>query len=152
MMMRVNQEAARKLDRGRMAIRELAKGGEINAADVATLRCEFFRDGFITREEADALFALERAAPVKCLEWTQFFVETITHYVVWQERPTGVVNEAQGEWLLASADAVASVNGLAALVNVLAESHRAPLWFLAAVRARAGLGWTGVEESRALAA
>ena len=30
-----------------------------------------------------------------------------------------------------------SVNALAVLVNVLAEAHRVPQWFLAAVRARA---------------
>ena len=50
---------------------------------------------------------------------------------------TGIVNEKQAEWLIERADSCASVNALAALVNVLGEAHRAPRWFLDAVRARA---------------
>ena len=147
-----SKEFARHLDRGRAAVLEAAGRGEINAADVAALRREIFEDGFITRDEADALFALDRAAPVKCPEWTAFFVEAVTDHVVWQSRPSGVVNEAQGEWLVARADACANVCALAALVNVLAEAHSAPLWFLAAVRARAARGWAGVEEAKSAAA
>ena len=40
-----------------------------------------------------------------------------------------------------------SVDALAVLVNVLAEAHRVPRWFLAAVRARATRGWPGVDEA-----
>jgi hypothetical protein len=103
-------------------------------------------DGEVSREAADELFAVERSSE-KCLEWSEFFVEMITEYVVWQSRPTGVVNEAQAEWLIAWADDCMSIDALAALVNVLAEAHRAPQWFLAAVRARAGGGWPGVNEA-----
>ena len=75
-------------------------------------------------------------------EWTELFVELITDHVVWQARPTGVVSDEQAEWLLAKADECRSLEALAALVNVLAEAHRAPQWFVAAVRARAA-GWPG---------
>jgi hypothetical protein len=34
---------------------------------------------------------------------------------------------------------------------VLAEAHRVPQWFLAAVRARAARDWAGVAEARAAA-
>lgn len=143
---------AARLDRGRAVIAATARAGRITGDDVERMRREIFADGFISREEADALFALDRATADKCAEWTGFLVEAITDHVVWQSRPTGVVNEAQGEWLIARADACANLNGLAVLINVLSEAHRAPLWFLAAVRARAGRGWSGVEEARALAA
>jgi len=144
-----SRELARTLDRGRAAVMEAAAKGEIAPEDVARLRRDIFGDGFITREEADALFALERATNAKCPAWTSFLVEAITDHIVWQSRPTGVVNEAQGEWLVARADEAASLNGLAVLVNVIAEAHRVPLWFLAAVRSRAARGWTGVAEARA---
>ena len=104
-----------------------------------------FADGEVSREAADELFAVERAGLANAPEWTEFFVEMIVEHVVWQARPTGVVSEAQAEWLIERADECASVNALAALVNVLAEAHRAPAWFLAAVRARAARGWPGVE-------
>jgi hypothetical protein len=91
------------------------------------------------------LCAVERAGLANAPEWTEFFVEMIAEHVVWQARPTGIVDEAQAEWLIARADECASVNALAALVAVLAEAHRAPAWFLAAVRARAARGWSGVD-------
>ena len=145
------REMAKAMDRGRMAIMDVARSGEITGADVARLRREIFIEGFVSRDEADALFALERSAAKKCPEWTALFVEAITDHVVWQTRPTGVVNEAQGEWLIARAVEAGSLNGLAALVNVMAEAHRVPMWFLAAVRARAARGWPGVAEAKARA-
>jgi hypothetical protein len=60
-----------------------------------------------------------------------------------------VVDEDQAEWLLARADSCASVNALAALVNVLGETHRAPRWFLDAVRSRARQNWAGVDAALA---
>jgi hypothetical protein len=144
-----SREMAKVMDRGRAAIMEASRRGEITADDVARLRREIFVEGFVSRDEADALFALERATTRKCAEWTPFFVEAITDHVVWQTRPTGVVNEAQGEWLIARADEVSSLNGLAVLVNVMAEAHRVPMWFLAAVRARAARNWPGVAQARA---
>jgi hypothetical protein len=69
----------------------------------------------------------------------------ITEHVVWQSRPTGVVDDKQAEWLIARADSCTSVNALAALVNVLGEAHRAPRWFLDAVRVRATSNWAGVD-------
>jgi hypothetical protein len=144
-----SREMAKAMDKGRAAIMAASRRGEITVDDVAILRREIFIDGFVSRDEADALFALERSTVRKCADWTAFFVEAITDHVVWQTRPTGVVNEAQGEWLIARADEVASLNGLAVLVNVMAEAHRVPLWFLAAVRSRAARGWTGVAEAKA---
>jgi hypothetical protein len=68
-------------------------------------------------------------------------------HIVWQSRPTGVVNEAQAEWLIARADKCMSIAALAALVNVVAEAHRVPPRFPAAVQARAGKDWPGVDEA-----
>ena len=141
-------EYARNMDRGRATVLEAAQRSQITADDVAQFRRDIFADGFISRDEADALFTLDRLAHAQCPEWTAFFVEAITDHVVWQSRPTGVVNESQGEWLIARADASANLNGLAILVNVLAEANRAPMWFLAAVRARAARNWPGVAETR----
>jgi hypothetical protein len=44
-------------------------------------------------------------------------------------------------------DRAASLNGLAVLVNVLAEAHKVPLWLVSAARARAARGWPGVAEA-----
>ena len=61
-----------------------------------------------------------------------------------------MLGDAQTDFdsLLRAADAAMSLNALALLVNVLAEAHRVPLWFLAAVKSRASQGWAGVEDAR----
>jgi hypothetical protein len=140
------------IDRSRTIISAMILGRRVTAQDVAWLRREVFSDGEVTREAADELFTVARARMMNAPEWTEFFVEMITDHVVWQARPTGVVSDAQAEWLVKRADECKTVEALAALVNVLAEAHRAPEWFVAAVRARASGGWPGVEEALRTAA
>ncbi len=138
------QELTMDRDRGRAAIVAAAQSGAVSAQDVARLRLVLLSGAGVSRDEADALFALEASGARKCAEWTALFVEAITCHAVWEMRPTGVINESQGEWLIARADAAGTLNALALLVNVLAEAHRVPQWFLAAVRARGAAGWQGV--------
>jgi hypothetical protein len=140
------------IDRSRTIISAMILGRRVTAQDVAWLRREVFSDGEVTREAADELFTVARARMMNAPEWTEFFVEMITDHVVWQARPTGVVSDDQAEWLVKRADECKTVEALAALVNVLAEAHRAPEWFVAAVKARAGGGWPGVEEALRVAA
>ena len=92
--------------------------------------------GGFNRQEADALVAIEASPAAKCDDWAAFFIDAVTDHMVWQSRPSGVVNEAKGEWLIAMADRCASNAALGALANVAAEAHRLPLWFVAAARAR----------------
>ncbi len=139
------------VDRSRTIITAMIHGRKVSAMDVAWLRREVFAEGWVSREAADELFAVERAGLANAPEWTEFFVEMIAEHVVWQARPTGIVDEAQAEWLIARADECASVNALAALVGVLAEAHRVPAWLVAAVRARAARGWPGVAAALAAA-
>jgi hypothetical protein len=140
------------VDRSRSIISAMIVGRKVTSLDVAWLRREVFAEGFVTREAAEELFAVERAEIAKAPEWTDLFVEMITEHALWQTRPTGVLNEPQAEWLLEQCDSCMTVNALAALVNVLGEAHRAPGWFLAAVRARAEREWVGLENAtRALA-
>jgi hypothetical protein len=140
------------IDRSRTIISAMILGRRVTAQDVAWLRREVFGDGEVTREAADELFAVARARMNNASEWTEFFVEMITDHVVWQARPTGVVSDAEAEWLIRRADECKTVEALAALVNVLAEADRAPEWFVAGVRARADGGWPGVDEALRAAA
>ena len=143
----MTKHMAFEVDRSRTIISALIHGGAVNGMDVAWLRREVFADGQVSREQADELFAVARSGAAKSPEWTAFFVEMITDHLLWQSRPTGIVNEAQGEWLIGRVDEAMTVEALAALVNVLAEAHRAPQWLIAAARARAASGWPGVEEA-----
>jgi len=125
------------IDRSRTIISAMILSRRVTAQDVAWLRREVFAEGEVTREAADELFAVARAGMKNAPEWTELFVELITDHVVWQTRPTGVVSEDDARWLIERTDECRSAEGLAALVNTLAEAQRAPEWFIAAVRARA---------------
>ncbi len=132
------------VEKSRTIISAMILGRKVTAQDVAWLRREVFAAGEVTRDTADELFAVARARMDNAPEWIELFVELMTDYVVWQSRPTGVVADEAAQWLIARADECKSLEALAALVNVLAEAHRAPPWFVAAVRARAAQ-WPGVE-------
>jgi hypothetical protein len=140
------------IDRSRTIISAMILGRRVTAQDVAWLRREVFMSGEVTRESADELFAVARARMNNAPEWTEFFVEMITTHVLRQARAMGIVGDAEAEWLIGRADDCKSVEALAALVNVLAHSDRAPEWFVAAVKERAKGGWPGVDDALRAAA
>lgn len=109
----------------------------LSAAEVRQLRRALFEEAGLSRDEAAALFELDRAQGACAPEWIAFFVGCVTDLIVWQSRPTGVVNGEQAEWLLAHADAGKTLSAFALLANVVAEAHCAPAWFIDAVRGRA---------------
>jgi hypothetical protein len=134
------------VDRSPTIISALIHGGAVSGLDVTWLRREVFADGQVSREQADELFAVARSRAAKSADWTPFFVEMITDHVLWQSRPTGIVSGEDAEWLVGKVDEAGSLEALAALVNVLAEAHRAPKWLIAAARDRA-VKWPGVGEA-----
>lgn len=140
-----------EMDAGRAAILGLAKLRLVDGAAIRHLRSLGVGEGCLTRDEADALFTIEQRDMAKVPEWDSFFIEAICDSVVWDLRPTGVVNEAQGEWLIAMADRANTPNAFAVLVNVLFVAHRVPMWFTAAVKARAARGWPGAQAARSMA-
>lgn len=79
---------------------ELAKKGSITAEDVLALRRGLFKDGVVDQREAEAVFRLDHACATKAPEWTQFYVDALTDYFVWQSEPSGYVSEAQALLLI----------------------------------------------------
>ena len=138
------------VDAGRRAVVALAGRSHIGADELRQLRQGGVGTASLSRDEADALCMVERCATPKSVEWDDFFIEAITGHCVWDLRPTGIVNETQGEWLIAMADVARTPNAFAVLVNVLTVAQRVPMWFNAAVKARAARGWPGAEAARAL--
>jgi hypothetical protein len=137
------QTSTSHLKEGKALIDAVKATNSIGGAELSQLRDYFTAVAPMTRTEAEALFELDRVIAEKHDDWTSFFVETVTDYIVWQSRPTGLVNGAQAEWLLAQADAGRTLNAFAILVNVLAEADRVPAWLPAAVHGRAA-AWPAV--------
>jgi len=78
----------------------LTKSARIGAEDVLGLRRLVWADAAVSREEADALMALNTACPVQAPEWIDYFVEVMTDYLVRQQQPEGYVDNAKTEWLM----------------------------------------------------
>ena len=141
---------AGSLDQGRPALLRMVQKGCVTEADVAHLRRDIFADRAPTRTEIEDLFALDAIARPQDENWTEFFVEIVTDHVVWDMRPTGVVDEQHARWLIAKVDASQTAPSFAVLINVLDQAHRVPRWFAAAVRARAAAGWPSLATSFAM--
>ena len=150
-MQRTRREDQMIMDAGRLAIVDSARvaksRGELKSDQIALLNRRLMNGRAIAREEADALFDLDGGGFKKCAEWTECLVNIVTEHVVWQCRPTGILNAEQAEWLLARFDKIPSISALATLVNILAEADRVPLWFLPAVRGRVARSWPNISPS-----
>ena len=140
-MNKITKHRSGKLEQGRPMLLKLLERGTVSEADVAVLRREVFAQHAPSRIEIEDLFAIDAVAQPKGEAWAEFFVEAVTDFVVWGERPTGLVEEADAHWLLAKADAAKTTSSFAVLVNILDQAHRVPRWFPGAVRSRATAGW-----------
>jgi hypothetical protein len=74
----------------------------VDDSDVLYLRREVYGDGIVSRQEADGLFALDRAIKDTPESWLHFFVEAVSDYLVEREEPRGYISEANAEWLVSS--------------------------------------------------
>ena len=85
------------------ALRDLAShiaaAGTITPQDIRALRQTMFDDGIVTREEADALFAIERARTAHNDAWSMLFVEALTDYALHQELPRDYLSDDTAAWI-----------------------------------------------------
>lgn len=100
---------------------ELIAKGSIGADDVLRLRQELWKDGIVSREEAEAVFRLDHACGERAPEWTRFYVDALTDYFVWQAKPRRHVSEESARFLIENVLGDGRINGtteLELLVNV----------------------------------
>ena len=112
-----------------VSIAEIKARGSIKDADVLKVRRNYYDDGVITAEEADAIFALNDACPVQDPAWADCFIETITDYLVEQAQPQGYLTAENAQWLIdriATDGRVETKTELELLVNVLDKARWAP--------------------------
>lgn len=85
---------------GTLPVDEILARGIIKDSDVLRLRRVFYEDGIVSAPEAEALFALNDRCGLKADGWADFFVEAITDYLIFQERPQGYVTADNARWLI----------------------------------------------------
>lgn len=86
----------------REVLRNVVKNAEINAEQVKELEQFVRKDWVIDEEEAWLLFRVNKALGsdhLECPEWTEFFVSTISRFVVMDMNSPGEIDEAEGDWL-----------------------------------------------------
>jgi hypothetical protein len=71
--------------------------------ELATGATEFDPRAFTilsSREEAEYLVMLDHMEGQRDAEWTAFFVEAMVDFLVWRNRPSGVLAERELDWLI----------------------------------------------------
>ena len=108
---------------------DIRQRSSIAAEDVLALRRLVWGDQSVSREEADALMALNTACRLQATEWVDYFVEVMVDYLVHQETPEGYVDDAKSAWLMGWIDkdgAVNSLTELELLVKVMETAESVP--------------------------
>lgn len=106
-----------------------AADGQITAEGLLALRREGWGDGIITREEAEALFAVNNALRERTPEWCDFFVEAIGEFVLNGTPPRLQCSLEEAEWLIAQIDhdgVVESVVELETMVRIIERAENVP--------------------------
>ena len=116
-----------------MQFRDLAEqalaDGAISADDILSLRHDGWSDGNIDADEADAIFVLNDHLAEPTAEWSDFFVEALSTFLVHSLEPKGYVSDDQAAWLIERIDrdsGVESLTELELLVKVLEKAINVP--------------------------
>lgn len=107
-----------------------AADGDITSQEVLALRREGWGDGIITREEAEALFALNNALKSRDEGWCDFFVEAIGEHVLNGTPPRLQCNDAEAQWLIDQVDhdgVVESYVELEAITRIIERAENVPV-------------------------
>ncbi|HSG34635.1 MAG TPA: hypothetical protein VLA37_08865 [Sphingomonadaceae bacterium] len=110
-------------------VAEVAADGTIADEELSALRQLGWGDGSIYREEAEALFLLNRDLKEKSPEWVDFFVEALGEFVINGTDPRGYVDEEDAAWLVDELDhdgKLESMAELELLVRVIERAENVP--------------------------
>lgn len=113
-----------------LPIQEVLGRGSIKDSDVQRFRRVFYEDGIVAADECDLLFKLNSSCDIQDPSWPPFFVEAVTDYIVFQERPQGYLTADNAHWLIdriAKPGKTLSKTEFELIVNVLDKARWAPV-------------------------
>lgn len=108
---------------------KVSASGTIEEADILALRRAGWRDATITQDEAQTIFAINRALVEPPPAWCAFFTEAIAHYLVETIEPRGYLDEANARWLVDAIEldqALCPETELAVVVRVFETAQSTP--------------------------
>ena len=77
---------------------------ELTDTQLKTLRQTVWGDNFLSMDEADLIFKVNEAAVKKPVQWNDFFVSSMTTFLVRQNMPTGYIDASNAAWLMERID------------------------------------------------
>lgn len=78
---------------------QIAHLGELSAAQARRVVDDVFRDGIVSREEAELLFRLNGRLEETEPDWSARFIEAIKDFLLASEPPAGFITQDEASWL-----------------------------------------------------
>jgi hypothetical protein len=113
-----------------LPVQEILSRGSIKDSDVARFRRILYEDGIVAADECDLLFKLNSSCDIQEPDWPPFFIEAVTDFIVFQERPQGYLTADNAHWLLervAKPGKMLSKTEFELIVNVIDKARWAPV-------------------------
>ncbi len=100
--------------------------GRVSFGDVRRLQRNILPDGVASREEVELLLSLDRAVARADRSFAEWLVPAVVDFVVWGERPTGLVEADAAAWLTAALGAGGAPTKAARLIarEIAREAER----------------------------
>lgn len=108
---------------------KVASLGEMSEDDALRIVQEVYRDGIVSRSEAENLYRLHPTLKNVDQDWSARFIDTVRDYVIENEAPKGWVNEDESDWLIALTDienSAPSAFDVELLIAILRKTEGAP--------------------------
>ena len=108
---------------------QAAADGGISSEEILEMRRAGWADGKMTRSEAEAVFAAQNATANPSKDWSDFFVEAISQYVLEGSEPRGYASEDEAQWLIGQVQAdgrVCSMTELELLTRIVEKAQNVP--------------------------
>lgn len=107
----------------------VAKLGEISEAEAHRIVNDIYKDGIVSRGEAESLFRLSDMLSATDPAWTSRFQEAMKDYLLTREPPEGWITEGEADWLIAQVQSVGhepTLDELDLLIELLRKADGAP--------------------------
>ena len=80
-------------------IQNIIGRAKVNAEDVKFLREKFYPVGLSSDDDVMIIMALQNSCPETCEEWHDFFVESLSNFIVSHVPPSGELSEGNAAWV-----------------------------------------------------
>jgi hypothetical protein len=126
----------------------------IDNEDVKMLQREILLDSVISRDVIDVLIALDRTVPDSSTSFADYLVALVVDFVVWESRPTGLIDRDKAHWLVATLSSGDGPTATAQRIafEIVREAERCDELLLAFAMRKSALGGHRLANERMLLA